>query len=430
MKQKILVFCIDALCSSDIEYMKEMPNFKTIIESGSYVKHIETVYPSLTYPCHVSILTGTYVKKHGIPHNENVEVGNQNAPWFSMKHEVKVKNLLDYAREYGYSTCSLSWPVSGGADYDFNMPMIVPMSYSGYHPEKYLENTATKNLMDQYFWKYGRYIKGKDRSLDLLTMALAPDIIRDYGQADVMLIKMCDLDTARHIHGVYHELVTEQLRKHDEEFGVILESVKRYGDFENTNFIILGDHGQTDVSHVLNFNILLKQNGFIILDEEGNIVDYTAYCHSVGLSAWIQLKNPKSEEDKKRVYDFLLSVKKDPQYGLGYVYTKEESEALYGLTGPFDFVIEGEKAISFGNTLKGEDVFAPTVVGDYKISKASHGCLPFKEEHTLFIGSGPSFKKGVVVERSSMVNEAPTMAKILGFEMKDIDGTSIDDLLK
>ena len=39
-------------------------------------------------------------------------------------------------------------------------------------------------------------------------------------------------------------------------------------------------------------------------------------------------------------------------------------------------------------------------------------------------------KKGVVIERSSMVNEAPTMAAMLGLEMENIDGSTIVDLLK
>ena len=66
---KLLVFCLDALCTSDIEYMKELPHFKMMFEKGSYVKHVEPVYPTLTYPCHCSILTGVTTEVHGVPHN-------------------------------------------------------------------------------------------------------------------------------------------------------------------------------------------------------------------------------------------------------------------------------------------------------------------------------------------------------------------------
>ncbi|MFC4598909.1 alkaline phosphatase family protein [Cohnella hongkongensis] len=430
MKQKLFVFCIDALCSSDIEWMSQMPHFGKIIESGSYVKHVEPVYPSITYVCHTSIMTGKYPKAHGINQNEIVQRGRLNSPWFNMKQDVRAETLLDVAKANGRTTCSISWPVTGGADYDLNLPMIVPYNYRGYHPEQYLTGTATEQLLETYFWKYGRYLKGQDRSMDLFTMAVAPDLIRDFGQPDVMLVKMCDLDTIRHTHGVYHEKAKEQLRKHDEEFGVLLESVRRYGDADNTNFVILGDHGQTDVELVLNFNVLLQQNGFLRLNEDGTIRDYDALCHSTGLSAWIELKDPDDEETKRNVFDFLCSLRDDPEIRLKHIFTKEEAEAQYHLTGPFDFVIEGEGAISFNEDWTSESVVGMKKRGDKKIGNGSHGGLPHKKEMTTFIASGPAVRQGIVIERGKMVDEASTMARMLGLSMDNTDGSPILGMLR
>lgn len=162
-------------------------------------KRSSPVLPALTYTCHTSILTGTYAGRHGIVHNEKMTRGGHlDAPWYCMKSDVRGKTLLDIARENGLTTCSLSWPVSGGADYTMNMPMIVPYSYQGYQPQQWLEHTATANLMDRYFYKHGRYLMGPTRSLDLFTMALALDILEDGPQPDIMLVKLCDLDSARH----------------------------------------------------------------------------------------------------------------------------------------------------------------------------------------------------------------------------------------
>ena len=156
---KVLVFCIDALCASDVARMRRMPHFAQILERGALVEKIEPVLPALTYTCHTSILTGTYAGRHGIVHNEKMTRGGHlDAPWYCMKSDVRGKTLLDIARENGLTTCSLSWPVSGGADYTMNMPMIVPYSYQGYQPQQWLEHTATANLMDRYFYKHGRYL--------------------------------------------------------------------------------------------------------------------------------------------------------------------------------------------------------------------------------------------------------------------------------
>ena len=429
-RNKLFVFMLDALCSSDIELMKQMSNFKWIFDKGSYIKHIEPVYPSYTYVCHCSIITGNTVKHHGVPHNVILEIENPDAPWYNQRSDVKCPTIFDYAKEAGLSTCSISWPVTGKADIDYNMTMIVPAKYIGEDPGQFLWGNATEELMERYFWKYGRYLMGKDRSLDLFTMAIAPDIIRDYGQPDVMFVKMCDLDTVRHNYGVYSKEAEEQLRKHNYEFGVLLESIKRYGDFEHTNFVIMGDHGQQDISKNINLNILLKDAGFIRCDDTGKLIDYDAYCHSVSLSGWIQLKNPDDKEMYEKVYDFLKSLKDNPEYNIGYLYTKKEADELFGLVGPFDFVLEGKEPMNFSNTLAGKDPFERYLRPGQHSSVASHGHLPWKDETTTFIACGPDVKENVVIERSKMINEAPTMAKMLKLNMENIDGEVIEEIIK
>ena len=426
---KLFVLCLDALTSSDLDQMRQLPNFKWLFEEGSYVKHIEPIYPSFTYPCHCTIITGNTVKHHGVPHNEKLEIENPHSPWYNQRADVKCPTIFDYAKEAGYVTCSLSWPVSGKADIDLNMPMIIPMKYTGDDPGQFLYGDASDELMDRYFWKYSRYLKGKDRSLDLYTMALAPDIIRDYHQPDVMFVKMCDLDSARHVNGVYSEEAEEQLRKHNYEFGVLLDSIRRYGDFEHTNFVVLGDHGQQNITRNLNVNVLLRDAGFIRCDEEGKLIDYDAYCHSVSLSAWIVLKDPSDDKMREKVYTFLRSLRDDPTYNIGYLYTKQEADELFGLVGPLDFVIEGKEPMNFSSTLQGKDAFEMYLRPGQYFSVASHGHLPWRDETTTFVAAGPNVAKGVAIERSQMIKEAPTMAAMLGLQMKNTDGKVIKELL-
>lgn len=60
-------------------------------------------------------------------------------------------------------------------------------------------------------------------------MALALDILEDFEQPDIMLVKMCDLDSVRHTYGVFHQNTKVQLRRHDEELGALLECLRRRG---------------------------------------------------------------------------------------------------------------------------------------------------------------------------------------------------------
>jgi predicted AlkP superfamily pyrophosphatase or phosphodiesterase len=293
-----------------------------------------------------------------------------------------------------------------------------------------LQGTATDNLMDRYFHKHGRYIKGPDRSLDLFTMALALDILEDYDQPDIMLVKMCDLDSARHTYGVHHPKVTDQLRKHDEEFGALLEVLKRKGQLSQTNFVVLGDHGMTDVRDVLLLNVLLRDAGFIKTDEEGNLTSFEALSHSNGLSAYVELRDPSDATMKRKVRDFLQSLVADSRVMLDYVMDMDEARQVFGVDGPFDFIIESKLPISFGERLDGDAIWESKIPGDHKIGVATHGGSPTRAEVTTFIASGPDIQEGVVMERRPMVDEAPTIARMLGFEMPCVDGLAIEEFLR
>ena len=427
---KLLVFCIDALCASDLDFIRTLPNFGQILKEGAVVEKVEPVFPALTYTCHTSILTGTYAGRHGIVHNEMLtRGGKRGAPWHNLRSQIQGKTLLDVAKEEGLTTCSLSWPVSGGADWDLNMPMIVPYAYQGYEPEKWLIGTATDNLLDRYFYKHGRYLKGPDRSLDLFTMALALDILEDFDQPDVMLVKMCDLDGVRHYHGVHHAKTKDQLRKHDEELGAILEALRRKGTLADTNIVVLGDHGQTDIEDAFFLNNLFKAHGLLKTDQDGNVTSFAAFCHSARLTAFVEVADPQDQALLNKVRDLLVNLRDDPKVQLDLVLDAKEAEREYGLTGPFDFVIESKRPIVFDENTQGDVLWGSELPG-FKLVAATHGGSPQREEVTTFFASGPSLKQTIVKEPRSMVDLAPTMAQMLGFVLNDVDGVPIKEILR
>ncbi|GHU67073.1 alkaline phosphatase family protein [Clostridia bacterium] len=425
---KLFVLCVDALCDIDVEYAKTLPNLGRMLAEGSYVRKVKPVYPSFTYPCHVSIMSGVYPDRHGIPHNEMVEPGAVHPPWYRMRSMVKVPYLLDHAKAHGLSTCCLNWPLTAGADFGLNMPMILPMYYEG-DALPYYEGNATQELLDRYFRKHYWALSNPHVSLDLFTMGMALDIVEDYGQPDVMFVKLCDLDSARHEFGVDTPQAKRTLQWHDAQFGSLLDCLKRHGDPEHTNFVALGDHGQSDVKYVMNFNYILRENGLQTLGSDGKLDSWDAYCHSVGLSAWIQLRDPNDTELYDRVYDLLLSLKGDPTFAIDYVFTKTEAERDFHLTGPFDFIIESASPVSFGYT-PSDPLFVETKPGDYKTALATHGGLPTRSHQTTMFASGPSIRRGTVIDTASLVDEAPTMARMLGFDMPDTDGRVLMEMLR
>jgi hypothetical protein len=55
--------------------------------------------------------------------------------------------------------------------------------------------------------------------------------------------------------------------------------------------------------------------------------------------------------------------------------------------------------------------------------------MPDKGPQPVFYAKGPDFKPGAELQRCDIVDEAPTFARILGAEMKDVDGRVLTELL-
>ena len=65
-KKRILVFSVDAFVCEDLEKLLQLPNGKKYLAKGCRVTEgMRTIYPSVTYPAHVSMLTGCSAGTHG-----------------------------------------------------------------------------------------------------------------------------------------------------------------------------------------------------------------------------------------------------------------------------------------------------------------------------------------------------------------------------
>ncbi len=129
MKKPLIIISFDGLATEDIAYLREKPGFKRFLAHASGSAHVKSIYPSVTYPAHASIITGCYPRRHGIVDNtKNQPERYQNPDWFWYKKDIKVETLYEIAKQKGYSVGALLWPTTGRADIDYNMPEIFRLS--------------------------------------------------------------------------------------------------------------------------------------------------------------------------------------------------------------------------------------------------------------------------------------------------------------
>lgn len=60
MSKHVIVISNDAMVYEDLQTLQNLPVFASVWERMAQVKRVRSVYPSLTYPCHTTMMTGRY----------------------------------------------------------------------------------------------------------------------------------------------------------------------------------------------------------------------------------------------------------------------------------------------------------------------------------------------------------------------------------
>ena len=81
MKKKLIVFSADAMVSEDVDYLKTLPNYQKYLAGGCMVQKVDSVYPTITYPCHTTMCSGVWPDKHGVAGNLQMIPGTSPLPW-------------------------------------------------------------------------------------------------------------------------------------------------------------------------------------------------------------------------------------------------------------------------------------------------------------------------------------------------------------
>ena len=125
MKTPLIILSFDGLSTKDLDYVATLPGFKRFLDEASGSKHVMSVYPSITYAAHASIITGCYPKRHGIVDNTKVEPQRYESPdWYWYQKDLQVPTLYDVAHQNNYQVAALLWPTTGRSKIAYNMPEI------------------------------------------------------------------------------------------------------------------------------------------------------------------------------------------------------------------------------------------------------------------------------------------------------------------
>lgn len=424
MSKKLLLLSIDAMVTEDIEIMKKLPAFGSILKDASVVKNVVPICPTLTHPVHVSIGSGCYPDRHGIISNDYFRPGEAFSPWLEKAKLVKVPILPQIAKQHGFTCASVFWPLTIGMDLDWVLGRAW-VHERNKSQQQTIKDNSTEGLFDEVAdavsscWGKEHYEES-----DSFCFLSAEYLLKKY-KPDITFIHVVLMDHIRHACGVFSDQLEPAYRFLDEGMGRLLKAMREAGTLDDTIICITGDHGQLDIDRVISLNRFFVDSGLIRLNDDGSLRDWDAYAHSASLTSYIHT-SASSSRSAQSIKQLLLDNQQ--RLGISEILTREQTKQRYHLDGDFTFVTETDGHTAFSPRWS---VPLETAVdnADYRTSVAGHGHFPEKGTKPAFIVRNPFSSKRVVLEGGNIVDQAPTMARLLGFEMPDCDGKPIEELL-
>ncbi len=342
---------------------------KDVAKEGVYAAYLQPVFPSSTFPNHISIITGLYPGNHGIVANNFFDY-KKNEQYSIGKPEAT--NSSWYLGEAFWETCrknnviaaSYFWPSSENAD-EKRRPNY-------YHPYEHKRD----------------YLERVNGVLDWLKLPIGE-------QPKFITLYFDSPDSYGHNYGSNSRELNESNKALDSVLSYFFTELKNRKIFDSLNIIIVSDHGMTDLSKERTIN--LKQ---IIPDEYATIINNSVY-------AFIQPK----EGFNQKVYELL---KQNQNYY--EVYKKSEIPQRY----------------HYKNNDRISDIFVIADCGwlfltDRPFSDkyvATHGydnrCMDMQ---ATFMAIGPDFKKSYRINGLRNIDIYPLLCELYGFEIDHkIDG--------
>ena len=112
--RKVILVSLDAFFKPDIDRLPPDGAISRILREGTRCRQVETIFPALTYPIHVTMVTGCEPEDTGIGQNQpfQPDVPKKQRRWYWERKHIRVPTLFEAVRDAGGRSCSILWPVN------------------------------------------------------------------------------------------------------------------------------------------------------------------------------------------------------------------------------------------------------------------------------------------------------------------------------
>ncbi|MCB9746376.1 MAG: alkaline phosphatase family protein [Alphaproteobacteria bacterium] len=199
----------------------QTPTLDRVAAEGVRAEALIPAFPSKTFPNHYTLVTGLYPEAHGLV--ENTIYDPERDAWYLITDSAAVGDARWYAGEpiwataqaQGLSAATVYWVGSEAA-------------IGGVRPDLWLHYDGSLSFNERV-----------DQALAWLDRPSPPDLLTLY---------LDEPDHAGHAHGPDGDEVVEAIEAADAALGRLVEGLEARGRWENTNLVVVSDHGMAGLS--------------------------------------------------------------------------------------------------------------------------------------------------------------------------------------
>ncbi|MCB9640097.1 MAG: alkaline phosphatase family protein [Myxococcales bacterium] len=377
-----------------------------------------TIFPSMTWPSHASLVTGQYPREHGILGNRWLHNKKQIywPYWEAADVHRRSESIYDLATQRGIRTAALMWPATQGSKtITYNLPEVARRRLF----KRYVDSRMLRAAREAGYSREQLFqaMAAEDIRSDRMVTKLAISLVqKKQGRPGLFLMHYLDLDHVLHGHGTSpSRALKRSARELDALFGQIVEATKKAGIYKRSTFFVVSDHGFLQSKKTIDLRQVLMQAGVsryqMLNSYRVKREDVSSFYN--GHAGFIYIHPRKGDKAKRRVElrrKILASLRKIKE--IERVYTPKEYAAL-GFPSPKedrgapDLIALAKPDCYFRLNPKGR------LVRNFRVGM--HGYLPgHKDIQVPFLAFGETIRERSEPLQVRNIDVAPTVARILG----------------
>jgi predicted AlkP superfamily pyrophosphatase or phosphodiesterase len=392
-----------------------LPHLRELVARGVRAASLRPVFPTVTWPCHTTLVTGVSPARHGVL--GNVVLDRRSGAVVShygdrTEAPVRVETLWDRAAAAGLRSAAVCWPKTRSAK---NLAECVPEFFD----QHLFEAHSTRPLWTELraaglpVERYAHWSEEFELAAmqDWLSLEAASWLLR-HRPPDLLLLHFLATDCFQHDHGPGSAEARWALEHVDGVLGRFLDVLEETGRADLTDVVVVGDHGFLPSRTIVSPNAALHEAGLVPGDLRGWRSEREARVVSNGGSAHVYLA-PGPGRDAR------LGRLRDVLGGLPGVAAVLEPEAYVelGLPTLAEDPTQGDLVLLAADDWYFDDrtTLDQPPPEQYR---GSHGHLASHPSmRTVFVAAGPHVPEGRLLGEASQLDVAPTVAALLGVTM-------------